>query len=239
MGKKTTSTPKPNVSSQNDGSLDGCRYFQCNPHRGLFVRTARCRRRYGRFDASDEHHASFPAQYKRNLASKGRNTKSQDTTQGLPETSVRAVSSFLTETYHSSTNLVSEVAADCVDTLSTAPAQITAVSNCAWEPRKTSVFSDSSGCQSLPEPSQRISLACCYNNEKSLSTPFRVHAGIGNLSWGSNNVGDTEREQLPCRRVFGDQDQAQAKYAPPQVATQGVPSFYSHLVCVFCHIDFI
>lgn len=43
---------------QNDGSLDGIRYFLCHPNRGLFVRIARCQTRAGN-NVGDERYASF------------------------------------------------------------------------------------------------------------------------------------------------------------------------------------
>lgn len=43
---------------QNDGSLDGIRYFLCHPNRGLFVRIARCRTRAG-YSEVNERHVSF------------------------------------------------------------------------------------------------------------------------------------------------------------------------------------
>lgn len=45
---------------QNDGSVDGHRYFLCHPNRGLFVRISRCRTRTGH-SVGDGRHVSFPS----------------------------------------------------------------------------------------------------------------------------------------------------------------------------------
>lgn len=50
----------PHPLHQNDGSVDGRRYFLCQPNRGLFVRIARCRTRAG-YSVGDGRHVSFPS----------------------------------------------------------------------------------------------------------------------------------------------------------------------------------
>lgn len=55
MAATTTHLPQ-----QNDGTVDGHRYFLCQPNRGLFVRIARCRTRAG-YSVADGRHVSFPS----------------------------------------------------------------------------------------------------------------------------------------------------------------------------------
>lgn len=56
LGKRHSSPP--GAFEQNDGSLDGYRYFLCHPNRGLFVRITRCRTCIGH-NVKDARHVSF------------------------------------------------------------------------------------------------------------------------------------------------------------------------------------
>lgn len=54
--------PSPASFPQNDGSLDGHRYFLCRPGRGLFVRTERCKIYEGRYTVDQRRRALHVAE---------------------------------------------------------------------------------------------------------------------------------------------------------------------------------
>lgn len=65
----------PRLLKQNDGTVDGHRYFLCHPNRGLFVRITRCRTRAG-YSVGDERHVSCPWRtLGKKVGDEGRNTK--------------------------------------------------------------------------------------------------------------------------------------------------------------------
>lgn len=65
----------PHPLQQNDGTVEGRRYFLCEPNRGLFVRIVRCRTRAGS-TTGDGRHVSFPSRTLANKANdEGLNTK--------------------------------------------------------------------------------------------------------------------------------------------------------------------